>query len=142
MATTTAKPKIKKSVSYIEALGRRKRAIARVRATVAAKTTVSVNKKPLEQYFGTPKLRSTALSPIEREGFSTKYALSIVVYGGGINAQAEAVRHGLARILVKEDLEQKKALKKLGFLKRDSRKKERKHFGLKKARKASQWSKR
>lgn len=140
---TTTKPKTKKAAAtYIEAVGRRKRAIARVRAAEASKMTVVVNKRPLEEYFMTPKLRAVALSPVEREGFVGKYTLSVVVKGGGINAQAEAVRHGLARILVKEDAEAKKELKKLGFLKRDSRKKERKHFGLKKARKASQWSKR
>lgn len=143
VTTTTTKPKTKKPASiYIEAVGRRKNAIARVRATESSKTTVSVNNKSLEEYFPRQKLRSIALAPIEREGFTGKYGLSVQVSGGGINAQAEAIRHGLARVLVKEDEKEKGGLKKLGFLKRDSRKKERKHFGLKKARKASQWSKR
>lgn len=141
---TTPKPKTVKKADavYMEAVGRRKTAIARVRATVSTKNSYTVNEKTLEKYFGTPELRAIVSSPLAREGFPGKYAITIHVNGGGIHAQAEAIRHGLSRILVKEDTTQKKELKKLGFLKRDSRKKERKHFGLKKARKASQWSKR
>jgi small subunit ribosomal protein S9 len=141
---TTSKPKaVKKSdAAYIEAVGRRKTAIARVRATPNAKSSYLINDQTIEKYFGTPELRAIVSSPLEREGFPGKYAVTIHVEGGGIHAQAEAIRHGLSRILVKEDATQKSELKKLGFLKRDSRKKERKHFGLKKARKASQWSKR
>ncbi len=147
MTTTTAttpKPKtVKKSdAAYMEAVGRRKTAIARVRATVSAKNSYTINDKTLEKYFGTPELRAIVSSPLGREGFPGKYMITIHVNGGGIHAQAEAIRHGLSRIIVEEDATQKKELKKLGFLKRDSRKKERKHFGLKKARKASQWSKR
>lgn len=156
-ATATAKPKAsttktatkettrsakKSGEVYMEAVGRRKTAIARVRAVPDAKSSYLINEKTLEKYFGTPELRAIVSSPLEREGFPGKYAISIHVEGGGIHAQAEAIRHGLSRILVEEDATQKKELKKLGFLKRDSRKKERKHFGLKKARKASQWSKR
>jgi small subunit ribosomal protein S9 len=131
-----------KGATYIEAIGRRKTAIARVRAVAGTKTVVTVNDQTFEKYFGTPGLRAIVSAPLSREGFAGKYAVSVHVKGGGIHAQAEAVRHGLSRILVKEDAEQKGELKKLGFLKRDSRKVERKHFGLKKARKASQWSKR
>jgi len=131
-----------KNATYMEAVGRRKTAIARVRASVGTKTAITVNDKPLEQYFGTPSLCAIVTAPVTREGFAGKYAISVHVKGGGIHAQAEAIRHGLSRILVEEDAEQKKELKKMGFLKRDSRKVERKHFGLKKARKASQWSKR
>lgn len=146
MSTTIAakqKTATKKSTNeYVEAVGRRKTAIARVRASEAAKTTCVVNDKPIDAYFATPALRAIANAPIEREGFPVKYAITVRVSGGGIHAQAEAVRHALSRILIKEDPAEKKELKKLGFLKRDARKKERKHFGLKKARKASQWSKR
>ncbi len=144
--TTAITPKsktVKKSDAlYIEAVGRRKTAIARVRATEATKNSYVVNGKPLEQYFATPELQGIVTSPLTREGFVGKYAVSVKVAGSGIHSQAEAVRHGLSRILVKEDATQKSELKKLGFIKRDSRKKERKHPGLKKARKASQWSKR
>ncbi len=136
-----AKPKAAKG-EYVEAVGRRKTAVARVRATGGAKSSYVVNGKDVSEYFPTDVLRDIVLSPITREGVEIKYEVSVKVQGGGIHAQAEAVRHGLSRILVKEDAAQKKELKKLGFLKRDSRKKERKHFGLKKARKASQWSKR
>lgn len=130
-----------KQTPYVEAVGRRKRAIARVRASSSAKNVFTVNGRTLEEYFKTPALTAIVTSPLQREN-AGKYAVSAKVAGGGIHAQAEAVRHGLSRILVKEDPTQKKELKKLGFLKRDPRKKERKHFGLKKARKASQWSKR
>ena len=153
MSTTTEKPKTEKPVvkavrsaksatAYIEAVARRKTAVARVRASVGAKTLITVNEKPLEKYFGTPTLSGIVTAPLTREGFVGKYVITVHVNGGGIHAQAEAVRHGLSRILVKEEAGQKPELKKLGFLKRDSRKVERKHFGLKKARKASQWSKR
>ncbi len=140
----TPKPKTtkKSDALYIEAVGRRKTAVARVRATSAAKNSFLINDKPLEKYFATPELQGIATSPITREGFVGKYAITVKVAGSGIHSQAEAVRHGLSRILVEEDATQKAELKKLGFIKRDSRKKERKHPGLKKARKASQWSKR
>lgn len=127
---------------YMEAVGRRKTAIARVRASTGTKTGITVNGKTLEKYFSTPALCAIVLAPLSREGFPGKYTISAHVKGGGIHAQAEAIRHGLSRILVEEDATQKKELKKMGFLKRDSRKKERKHFGLKKARKRKQWKKR
>lgn len=143
---TTAKPKTpraaKSASDYIEGIGRRKTAIARVRATPSTKNSFTVNDRSVEEYFMTEELRSIVNAPLAREGFPGKYTVTVKVNGGGIHAQAEAVRHGLSRILVTEDATQKGELKKLGFLKRDSRKKERKHPGLKKARKASQWSKR
>lgn len=147
MTTEVAvKPKVVKAkaakAEYVEAVGRRKTAIARVRTSVGTKNIFIINGKTVEEYFATPQLRDIVLSPLAVEGVVGKYTVSAKVNGGGIHAQAEAIRHGLSRILVKEDETQKKELKKLGFLKRDSRKKERKHFGLKKARKASQWSKR
>jgi len=131
-----------KSSIYMEAVGRRKRAIARVRATADTKTVITVNEKSLEKYFGIPSLCAIVSAPLARESFAGKYFISAHVKGGGIHAQAEAIRHGLSRILVAEDATQKKELKKMGFLKRDSRKVERKHFGLKKARKRKQWKKR
>lgn len=151
---TTVKPKVakvakptavhtkKSATPYMEAVGRRKTAIARVRATAGTKNVFTINDKAFEKYFATTTLQAIVLAPLTRDGFPGKYAVSVHVNGGGIHSQAEAVRHGLSRILVGEDAEQKTELKKMGFLRRDSRKKERKHFGLKKARKASQWSKR
>jgi small subunit ribosomal protein S9 len=144
MTTATEKPKAKKTsdARYIEAIGRRKRATARVRASSAPKTAVTINGRPLEKYFSSPELVAVVLSPISREGFAGKYAISAHVAGGGIRAQAEAIRHGLSRVILKEDAGQKGELKKLGFLRRDARKKERKHFGFRKARKRKQWKKR
>ncbi|MEK7118471.1 MAG: 30S ribosomal protein S9 [Patescibacteria group bacterium] len=126
----------------MEAVGRRKTAIARVRASIGTKTVITVNDKTIEKYFGTPTLCAIVTAPLSRAGFFGKYMISARVKGGGIHAQAEAIRHGLSRILVEEDATQKKELKKMGFLKRDSRQVERKHFGLKKARKRKQWKKR
>ncbi len=127
---------------YIEAVGRRKTAIARVRITPATKTTFTVNDKDVNEYFTTGELQMIAQEAISKGEVGEKFTVTVRVVGGGIHAQAEAVRHGLARTLVERDEEVKNTLKKLGFLKRDSRQVERKKFGLKKARKAPTWSKR
>jgi len=142
MSTETTTKTKKAAKAYIEAVGRRKTAIARVRATPAGKTTAMVNDKDIAVYFPTLVLQSAALAPVQREGKTFTLEITAHIQGGGVRAQAEAFRHALSRILIKTDPEDKSDLKKLGFLKRDARKKERKHFGLKKARKASQWSKR
>ena len=132
-----------KSGEYIEAIGRRKTATARVRITPAGKNAFTVNGKALAAYFPTEALQTTAKDSLIRSKLENiKFNVSAVVKGGGVQAQAEAVRHGVARALLDFDSELRKTLKKLGFLKRDPRKKERKKFGLKKARKAPQWSKR
>jgi small subunit ribosomal protein S9 len=127
---------------YIEAVGRRKTAIARVRITPATKGSFVINEKDVKEYFPTPDLQSIAQEAISKSDIGEKFAVTVKVLGGGIHAQAEAVRHGLARTLVIKDENVKIALKKLGFLKRDPRQVERKKFGLKKARKAPTWSKR
>jgi small subunit ribosomal protein S9 len=127
---------------YIEAIGRRKTASARVRITEADKETFVVNDKAIHEYFDTPSLVNTAHAALTHAGLTQKFSVSVKVLGGGIAGQADAVSHGLARALVIWDEELKKQLKKEGLLKRDSRKKERKKFGLKKARKAPTWSKR
>ncbi len=127
---------------YIEAVGRRKTATARVRITPAAKTSFVVNDKDVKEYFVTEELQMIAQEAISKSEVGEKFAVSVHVLGGGIHAQAEAVRHGISRTLVMRDEELKNKLKKLGFLKRDSRQVERKKFGLKKARKAPTWSKR
>jgi len=125
---------------YIETVGRRKTASARVRLTPSAKASVQVNGKNVDEFFSTTELRETALAPLKLiEG---KFTITAVVSGGGISGQAEAVRHGIARALTAHDLTNRTGLKKLGFLKRDPRAKERRKPGLKKARKAGQWSKR
>jgi small subunit ribosomal protein S9 len=125
---------------YVETVGRRKTASARVRVTPAAKSSVQVNGKTAEDFFPTAELRETALAPLK--GSDEKFGISVLVRGGGISGQAEAMRHGLARALTEHDASKRTALKKLGYLKRDPRAKERRKPGLKKARKAGQWSKR
>ncbi len=127
---------------YIEAVGRRKTSVARVRAILGGKNEVIVNGKPLHVYFPTAELRDTVSGPLKKSGDLKKMSISAKTKGGGVHSQAEAVRHGIARILVAADEALRKDLKRAGFLKRDSRMKERRKFGLKKARKAPQWSKR
>lgn len=127
---------------YIEAVGRRKTATARVRITPATKTSFVVNDKDVKEYFVTEELQMIAQEAISKSEVGEKFVVTVHVNGGGIHAQAEAVRHGISRTLVVRDEELKNKLKKLGFLKRDSRQVERKKFGLKKARKAPTWSKR
>lgn len=127
---------------YIEAVGRRKTAIARVRIQPSAKGSFMVNDKDVKEYFTTNDLQVLAQEALSKSEIGEKFAVTVRVVGGGIHAQAEAIRHGLARTLVERDTEVKNTLKKLGFLKRDSRQVERKKFGLKKARKSPTWSKR
>ena len=135
---------IKKEVSgdrYVEAVGRRKTAIARVRLTPSSTQSILVNDKSVEDYFSTQNLRSVVVSALKHSP-DQKFKITVRVSGGGINAQAESIRLGMARCLVSMDIEKRKPLKKAGFLKRDPRAKERRKFGLKKARKSPQWSKR
>lgn len=128
---------------YIEAVGRRKTSVARIRATQAAKNSFVINKdKSIEDYFKNDTQRTIVSEALSKVKLSHHLAISVNVQGGGINSQAEAIRHGLARIIIEIDPELRKDLKKEGFLKRDPRAKERRKFGLKKARKAPQWSKR
>lgn len=141
METTTTKP-IKKVKGYIEAVGRRKTSTARVRITEATKASFIVNDKDASVYFMTEDLLRTVNDPFTKPKVPTLFTVTVVVSGGGIHSQAEAVRHGLSRALTEFDEELHTKLKKLGFLKRDPRMKERRKFGLKKARKAPQWSKR
>lgn len=131
-----------KSKRYIETIGRRKTATARVRLTPASKNSFSINEKELAAYFVTEELQKIITDPFAKFEGGSHYSVSVKVSGGGIHAQAEAVRLGIARGLVKENEENKTKLKQAGYLKRDPRAKERRKFGLKKARKAPQWSKR
>lgn len=132
---------------YIEAVGRRKTSTARVRITPASKASFIVNTKDAKDYFQTDEQRRLVLDPMtkdlgEGQDKTRKWSVEVRVSGGGIHSQAEAVRHGLSRALVKSDEGLHSGLKSLGFLKRDPRAKERRKFGLKKARKAPKWSKR
>lgn len=125
---------------YIETIGRRKTATARVRITPATKASYVINDKDLATYFPTAELQKIVTDPFKVA--EKAYSVSVKVIGSGIHSQAEAVRHGIARALVVEDEADKTKLKQAGFLKRDPRSKERRKFGLKKARKAPKWSKR
>lgn len=129
---------------YIEAVGRRKTSTARVRITESAKAHFTVNGKDAKEYFKTESERRLILDPMIKglPAGSKKWSVEVHVSGGGVHSQAGAVRHGLSRALVASDIALRGELKKLGFLKRDPRAKERRKFGLKKARKAPQWSKR
>ena len=127
---------------YFEGIGRRKEAIARVRITPGTKASLVINDKELAAYFPTQALQITATEAISKTQLGDKFVVTALIKGGGIASQAEALRHGTARALLEYDAELRKGLKKLGFLKRDARVKERRKFGLKKARKSSQWSKR
>lgn len=131
MATTTR---------YIETVGRRKTASARVRITPATKQSIVINSKAVEDYFATPEWQHIVRAPLTMS--EDKFAVTAIVKGGGIAAQAEAVRHGIARAIVEHDAGKRTDLKKAGYLKRDPRAKERRKPGLKKARKSPQWSKR
>lgn len=129
---------------YFEAVGRRKTSVARVRLFPASKDVANfiVNKKNYEVYFPTLELQKIAKSPFEKLKLEKVFAVEAKLKGGGIHSQADALRHGISRAILKVDPEQRKILKKLGYLKRDPRMKERRKFGLKKARKAPQWAKR
>ena len=132
---------VKKSERYFEAVGRRKTAIARVRMYTRSGDVI-INGKKYGEYFPTLDLQKTVEDALQKMKLWGRFRVSIKVSGGGIHAQAEAVRHGLARCLIKFNPDFRKRLKRVGFLKRDPRAKERKKFGLKKARRAPQWAKR
>lgn len=129
-----------KAHTYTEGIGRRKTASARVRLTAAKTASMTVNGKTAEEYFPLPIMIKTAYASMQAVGAS--YAVSAKVSGGGLKAQAESIRLGIARAIIELVPEQRKDLKVRGFLKRDPRARERKKFGLKGARRAPQWSKR
>ena len=132
---------VKKSL-YIESVGRRKTAIARVRLFASSKSEFVVNQKPLQEHVQEAAYQTIAKESLEKGSPGKNFTVSVLVRGGGLHAQAEAIRHGLARALVKMDEGLRPNLKTLGFLTRDSRMRERKKFGLKRARRARQWRKR
>jgi len=130
-----------KEAKYIEGVGRRKTSVARVRISEGGKGII-VNSKDHAVYFPTFEMQRIVKEALEKMNVSDRFKVEVHIYGGGIHSQAEALRHGLARALVKHNPDFRKRLKKAGYLKRDPRMKERRKFGLKKARKAPQWSKR
>jgi small subunit ribosomal protein S9 len=128
--------------TYYYGTGRRKTAVARVRLYPNGNGTITVNGRDMAEYFGQARLVATALAPLRLLEAAGRFDASIKVAGGGTSGQAGAVRHGVARALVRSDEESKPALRKAGFLTRDPRVKERKKYGLKRARKAPQYTKR
>jgi small subunit ribosomal protein S9 len=127
---------------YLEAVGRRKTSIARVRITEADKTSMLINDKDYTEFLKTDELQHVAMESLTKSLVPAKFVITVKVLGGGVHSQAEAIRLGVARALLIFDPELRKALKDFGFLMRDPRAKERRKFGLKKARKSPQWSKR
>ncbi len=132
---------VKKKVQYW-GTGRRKKAIARIRLIPEGNGTIVVNKLSLDEYFGLDTLKFIVKQPLVATDSLDKYDVFVNVKGGGFTGQAGAIRHGIARALVRANEEYKPIVKKAGFLTRDPRSKERKKYGLKKARRAPQFSKR
>ena len=124
-----------------QAVGRRKKAIARVRL-VPGDGKVVINGRDIDNYFGLETLKMTFRQPLALTNLEGRYDVLVNVYGGGLAGQAGAIRHGISRALIKADPELRPAVKKAGFLTRDPRMKERKKYGLKAARRAPQFSKR
>jgi small subunit ribosomal protein S9 len=130
---------------FVEGIGRRKTSVARVRIFKAEGQDagkIEVNGKPFNEYFPLINYQKTVRSPLDKLDLGDLFKISVKVKGGGISSQAGAVRHGIARALVKVSQDFKKKLRVFGFLTRDPRMVERKKYGLKKARRAPQWSKR
>lgn len=152
---TSAKKSVLDKNGYIEAVGRRKTSVARVRLHAAgtkevapekadqtAKEQIVINEKKLAQYFPLQNHHRVIVSPFLRSDTLGNFKVTVKVLGGGVSSQAYAIRHGIARALVSFDEELRKKLKPFGYLTRDPRMVERKKYGLKKARRAPQWSKR
>ena len=129
------------AVAQYYGTGRRKTSVARVRL-VPGQGKITVNKKELNEYFGRKTLELVIKQPLVLTGVTEQYDVIADVKGGGPSGQAGAIRHGISRALLEVDGDFRQALKKAGFLTRDPREKERRKYGLKKARKASQFSKR
>ncbi len=136
------KDQIKISGKYFYAVGRRKRAVATVRVYEKGKGQIYINNRLLEEYFPRFEQQKDVLDPLKAVGEDKNHDITIHVKGGGLQGQADSIKLGIARALVKMNSELRETLKKLGFLRRDPRKKERKKPGLKRARRAPQWSKR
>ena len=137
----TAKKVVKKKVQYW-GTGRRKKAIARVRLIPGGEGNIVINKRTIDQYFGLETLKFIVRQPLVLTSTLDKYDVAVNVRGGGTTGQAGAIRHGIARALCLVDETLRPSLKAAGFLTRDPRMKERKKYGLHKARKAPQFSKR
>jgi len=139
-----AKGKTVKFAKFVQftGTGRRKSSIARVRLVPNGKGNFQINGKHIDEYFGQGTLKQVSYQALELTNTADKFDIFVNVNGGGLTGQSGAIRHGIARALIKADETLRPELKKAGFLERDARKKERKKPGLKKARKAPQFRKR
>lgn len=135
-------PKSASKTTYFFANGKRKTSVACVRLHKDGKGVITINERSFENYFPVFTDQDKVLSPLKTTNNLKSFDISVIVHGGGIHSQAEAVRHGIAKALLELNAEHRSALKPLGFLTRDSRVKERKKYGLKRARRAPQWQKR
>ncbi len=140
--TVAAKKTEKKSGTYIECVGKRKTSSARVRMFKNGTGEITVNDMPMNKYFATPLMQMVIVEPLKGVSMETAFDFTVKVNGGGKQGQAEAVRHGIARTLLEFDKDLRPVLKTQHWLTRDARQKERKKPGLKRARRAPQWSKR
>lgn len=136
-----AKVALKKKLQYW-GTGRRKKAIARVRLIPNGSGIITINSRGIDDYFGMDTWKYIVRQPLALTATSDKFDIAVNVYGGGSTGQAGAIRHGISRALIQANMDYRPALKKAGFLTRDPRMKERKKYGLKKARRAPQFSKR
>lgn len=139
-----SKREISESSEYFYGMGKRKTSIAQVKVYPGGKdqTEIVINGKKADDYFTVLRLKDVVSSPLAVSEQDKKFSIVAKVTGGGINSQAEAIRLGISRALVKFDAELKKPLRDRGYMTRDARKVERKKPGLKKARRAPQWAKR
>ncbi len=142
-----AKPKDQEKKVYFEAVGRRKRAVARIRLFTCQPFKdkggkIQINQKKYTDFFPTFELQQIASAPLRKMNSLNRFEATVKVTGGGIKGQAEAIRHGLSRALIKFSPDFSKKLKRAGYLRRDPREVERKKPGLRKARRAPQWRKR
>jgi len=138
---TTKKATVKQKIQFL-GTGRRKKSIARVRLLPNGSGKITINKRDIDDYFPMDTMKFVVRQPLTATNNLDKYDVIVNVIGGGVSGQAGAVRHGIARALVKAEESTKPILKKAGFLTRDPRMKERKKYGLHKARLAPQFSKR
>ncbi len=146
----TAEDKVPKKEKYYQAIGRRKESVAIVRLYTKKSTDIidgdyaliRVNDKDYQAYFTDKNLQAIVESPLRKLKSTNRFKVTVKINGGGLSGQADAVKHGIARTLVTFDQNFRKKLKKAGFLTRDPRAKERRKYGLKKARKSPQWQKR
>ncbi len=138
----TIKEPVAKTGTYLQATGKRKTAAARVRLFKGGKGVITVNDMPMAKYFSTPLMQMVVEEALKGVSLDGQFDVTVRVRGGGKQGQAEAVRHGIARTILEMDPSLRPTLKAQRLLTRDSRRKERKKPGLKRARRAPQWSKR